>query len=49
MNHRRYLPELCYRFNRRYRIEEMIGRLGYVPVRTPAMPQRLLGMAEARG
>ncbi|MBL3590122.1 MAG: IS1595 family transposase, partial [gamma proteobacterium endosymbiont of Lamellibrachia anaximandri] len=39
----------CYRFNRRFKLEEMIPRLGYAAVRTPPMPQRLLSMAEARG
>lgn len=45
----RYLAEFCYRFNRRYQLEEMIPRLAYVAVRTPPMPQRLLSMAEAWG
>ena len=45
----RYLAEFCYRFNRRFKLEEMIPRLGYAAVRTPPMPQRLLSMAEARG
>ena len=45
----RYLAEFCYRFNRRYKLEDMIPRLGYIAVRTPPMPQRLLSMAEARG
>ncbi len=45
----RYLAEFCYRFNRRFKLEEMISRLGYAAVRTPPMPQRLLSMAEARG
>ena len=44
----RYLAEFCYRFNRRYKLEDMIPRLGYIAVRTPPMPQRLLSMAEAR-
>ncbi|MBL3589412.1 MAG: IS1595 family transposase, partial [gamma proteobacterium endosymbiont of Lamellibrachia anaximandri] len=34
---------------RRFKLEEMIPRLGYAAVRTPPMPQRLLSMAEARG
>ena len=42
----RYLAEFCYRFNRRYKLEDMISRLGYAAVRTPPMPQRLLSMAE---
>jgi hypothetical protein len=45
----RYLAEFCYRFNRRFQLEDMIPRLGYAAVRTPLMPQRLLSMAEAWG
>jgi transposase-like protein len=45
----RYLAEFCYRFNRRFKLEDMIPRLGYAAVRTPPMPQRLLTMAEHRG
>jgi hypothetical protein len=45
----RYLAEFCYRFNRRFRLEDMIPRLGYAAVRTPPMPDRLLKMAEAWG
>jgi hypothetical protein len=45
----RYLAEFCYRFNRRFRLEDMIPRLGYAAVRTPPMPERLLRVAEAWG
>ena len=45
----RYLAEFCYRFNRRFKLEDMIERLGYVAVRTPPMPHRLLKLAEAWG
>ena len=45
----RYLAEFCYRFNRRFNLEDMIARLGYAAVRTPPMPQRLLSLAEAWG
>lgn len=45
----RYLAEFCYRFNRRYKLEDMIPRLGNRAVRTPPMPQRLLSMAEVWG
>ena len=45
----RYLAEFCYRFNRRFNLEDMIARLGYVAVQTPPMPDRLLKMAEAWG
>ena len=38
----------CHHFNRRFKLEEMIPRLGYAAVRTPPMPQRLLGITEAR-
>ena len=44
----RYLAEFCYRFNRRYLLDDMIERLAYVAVRTPPMPQRLLKLAEDR-
>ena len=43
----RYLAEFCYRFNRRYKLEDMLPRLGYAAVRTPPMPFRFLRMAEA--
>ena len=42
----RYLAEFSYRFNRRYRLEEMVPRLAYVALRTPPMPDRLLTLAE---
>jgi hypothetical protein len=42
----RYLAEFHYRFNRRYELEKMIPRFIYIAVRTPAMPLRLLTMAE---
>ena len=45
----RYLAEFCYRFNRRFKLEDMIPRLGYVAVRTPPMPNRLLQLAEVWG
>ena len=45
----RYLAEFCYRFNRRFRLEDMIPRLGYAAVRTPPMPLRLLKLAEVWG
>jgi hypothetical protein len=44
----RYLAEFCYRFNRRYQLDDMIERLAYVAMRTPPMPQRLLKLAEGR-
>jgi len=44
----RYLAEFCYRFNRRFRLHEMVNRLAFVALRTPPMPQRLLKLAEIR-
>ena len=41
----RYLAEFEYRFNRRYDLAAMMPRLGYVAVRTPPMPYRLLELA----
>jgi transposase-like protein len=45
----RYLAEFCYRFNRRFQLENMLPRFVYVAVRTPPMPARLLKLAEACG
>jgi transposase-like protein len=42
----RYLAEFEYRFNRRYRLETMIGRLAYISLRTAPMPYRLLKLAD---
>ncbi len=42
----RYLAEFEYRFNRPYDLPAMMPRLGYVAVRTPPMPCRLLKLAE---
>jgi transposase-like protein len=43
----RYLGEFCYRFNRRFKLEAMLPRLGRAALRTPPMPLRLLTLAEA--
>ena len=45
----RYLAEFCYRFNRRFILEDMIPRLGYAAVHTPPMPGRLVKVAETWG
>ncbi|WP_419653174.1 IS1595 family transposase [Thiolapillus sp.] len=45
----RYLAEFEYRFNRRYRLDDMIERPAYVGLRTPPMPYRFLRMAEIGG
>ena len=42
----RYLAEFEYRFNRRYDLAAMMPRLGYIAVRTPPMPYRLLKLAK---
>jgi hypothetical protein len=42
----RYLAEFCYPFNRRFKLEDMTPRLGYMAVRTPPMPPRPLRMVE---
>ena len=52
INHKhlpRYLAEFCYRFNRRFVLEDMLPRLCYVAARTPPTPMRLLKMAEVYG
>jgi len=45
----RYLAEYCYRFNRRFVLEDMLPRFMYVALRTAPMPQRYLTMAELYG
>lgn len=45
----RYLAEFSYRFNRRFRLEDLLPRLVYAAVRTPPMPGRLLKLAENYG
>jgi hypothetical protein len=42
----RYLAQFQYRFNRRYKLGDMIPRLAWVALRTPPMPYRLLKVAE---
>jgi hypothetical protein len=45
INHKhlpRYLAEFCYRFNRRFVLEDMLPGLCYVVARMPPMPMRLL-------
>jgi hypothetical protein len=42
----RYLAELCYRFNRCFKLPEMIPRLGQIATRIPLMPERLLRLVE---
>ena len=52
INHKhlpRYLAEFCYRFNRRFILEDMLPRLFYFAARTPPMPMRLQKMAGVHG
>lgn len=42
----RYLAEFCYRFNRRFQLEDMLARFIYIALRTRAIPLRNLKMAE---
>jgi transposase-like protein len=45
----RYLAEFCYRFNRRFQLEDLMPRFLYVAVRTPAMPSKFITMADVCG
>ncbi len=45
----RYLAEFCYRFNRRFTLENMLPRFAYIALRTPPMPNKYLRMAELYG
>lgn len=38
----RYLSEFCYRFNRRFQLQDLIPRLIYAAAHTPPLPYRLL-------
>ncbi len=49
LNAGRYLAESAYRFNRRYELADLGPRLVYVPVRTPALPDRPLAVAGTAG
>jgi len=45
----RYLAEFCYRFNRRFQLEDMLPRFIYVALKTPPMPGKMVSMAEPYG
>ena len=45
----RYLAEFCYRHNRRFQLEDMISRFGYMAVRTPPMPGKHQKLARLMG
>ena len=40
----RYLSEFCYRFNRRFKLQDLIPRLIHAAAHTPPLPYRLLTM-----
>ena len=41
----RHLATFVYRFNRRFKLENMIPRLTYIALRTPPFPRRLVTVA----
>jgi hypothetical protein len=45
----RYLAEFSYRFNRRFRLENMLSRFTFIVLLTPPMPHKYLRMAELYG
>jgi hypothetical protein len=52
INHKhlpRYLAEFCYRFNRRFNLRDMMPRFLFAAMKPPAMPNRLLKLAELYG
>ena len=44
----RYLAEFCFKFNRRFNLENMLEQLIISSIRIAPMPQRLLKLAEVR-
>jgi hypothetical protein len=44
-----YFAEFYYRFNRRFNLRDMISRFLFAAMKTPAMPNRLLKLAELYG
>ncbi|WP_421851776.1 IS1595 family transposase [Marinomonas sp.] len=44
----RYLGEFCFKFNRRFNLENMLEQLISSSIRTAPMPERLLKLAEVR-
>ncbi len=45
----RHLAEYCFRFNHRFDLKSMMVQLGHAVVASPAIPYRLLKMAEGHG
>ena len=44
----RYLGEFCFRFNHRFKLDELFNKLVSSATKSPPMPYRLLKLAEAR-
>ena len=42
----RYLAEFNYRFNRRFKLDQLVDQLLSVAARTPPMPERFIKLAE---
>lgn len=42
----RYLSEFCFRFNYRFRLEEVLDALLSSAIKSPPMPQKLLKLPE---
>ena len=45
----RYLAEFCYRFNRRFQLEDLLPRFVSVAARTSPLPCRMAILAEDHG
>lgn len=45
----RYLAEVCYRFNRRFELGELLSQLMYAPLKRLPMPCRPINIVEAHG
>jgi hypothetical protein len=49
INYNKYLAEFCYGVNRRYNLDKMVARFGYVEVGTAPTTRHLLKLAELCG
>ncbi len=45
----RHLATFAYRFNRRFKLKDMIPRFAYIAMRTPPFPKRLITIADYNG
>ena len=45
----RNLAKFCYRFNRRFQLDDMLSRLDHIAIRTLPMPEHLLKLTEGYG